>query len=406
MGMYVILAWRNIRRNVHRTLITVSSVFFAVLLVLFMRSMQRGSYEHIIRNTLSLSTGFIQVHGAGFWEKRNLENSMEVNDSILQKIKDIKHVTSAVSRIESFALASSGQNSRGVAITGINPESEKNMNNLSDRVVKGVYLQSGAIATLIADKLAQYLKVSINDSLVLLSQGFHGAGAAGLYPVKGLVSLPVPDLNAGMLYMTLDEAQYFFTMPGMVTTLAIMIDKPGNLQIVESQIRTMFSDRYEVMNWRQMLPELVQSIEIDNAGGVIMLGILYLVIGFGIFGTVMMMVAERMREFAILISVGMKKWRMGIIVFLETLMVAMIGALLGAIVSLPLLLYMRANPIHLHGDIAEAMIRFGYEPIVPFLLDISLFTNQILVVFVIALFSCIYPWYAILKINLSKELRA
>jgi len=76
MGMYFVLAWRNIWRNNQRTLITTASVFFAVILVLFMRSMQLGSYQQIIKNTLSLSTGFIQIHS--FWDKRSLENRVTV----------------------------------------------------------------------------------------------------------------------------------------------------------------------------------------------------------------------------------------------------------------------------------------------------------------------------------------
>jgi ABC-type lipoprotein release transport system permease subunit len=59
-----------------------------------------------------------------------------------------------------------------------------------------------------------------------------------------------------------------------------------------------------------MIPELVQSIQLDNASGLIMLFILYTVIAFGIFGTIMMMVAEREKEFGILHSLGMKKTKM------------------------------------------------------------------------------------------------
>ena len=99
------------------------------------------------------------------------------------------------------------------------------------------------------------------------------------------------------------------------------------------------------MMWSELMPELVQSIEVDNAGGIIMLGILYVVIGFGIFGTVMMMTAERTKEFGILISVGMKKWRLSYVSFLESLFLSFIGVLAGIIVSILILYYLQQNMV-------------------------------------------------------------
>ena len=192
MSMYLVMAFRNLWRNTHRTLITTASVFFAVVLVLFTRSMQRGTYEHVIRTSLRTSTGFLQVQAPEFRDKRSLENSMELDESLIKKALAIKHVTHAVPRIESFALASTGEDSRGVMITAIAPRSEDRMNNLSERITDGRFLESGDRGVLAGAKLAEYLSLKVNDSLVLISQGYHGESAAGIYPVIGIVDLPVP----------------------------------------------------------------------------------------------------------------------------------------------------------------------------------------------------------------------
>ncbi|NLP02982.1 MAG: ABC transporter permease, partial [Fibrobacter sp.] len=250
------------------------------------------------------------------------------------------------------------------------------MNNLSERITDGRFLESGDRGVLAGAKLAEYLSLKVNDSLVLISQGYHGASAAGIYPVIGVVDLPVPDLNANVVYMPLEEAQWFFAMPGRVTSLAVMIDDADKLGEVKAEAGDIFSGDYVVLDWKEMLPELVQFIQIDNAGGVIMLGILYLIIGFGIFGTVMMMSAERRREFAVLISIGMKKWRLNLMVFLETVIIGLMGSIAGMLFSIPLLLYMKGHPIKLTGDVAEVMIRYGFEPLIPFLVEPSIFINQ------------------------------
>lgn len=406
MMIYFVLAWRNLWRNKQRTLITTGSIFFAVILVLFTRSMQLGSYKHIIANTLQLSTGYVQIQGNGFWDKRSLNNSMEVVDSLFEKVSAIPHITHTVPRIQSFALGSSGDNSRGVIVQAIAPGEENRMSGLSRYVEKGKYLEPESQGIMIGEKLSEYLSITVGDSLILISQGYRGQSAAGIFPVHGIVSMPAPDLDRSIVYMPLKQAQWFFSMPQRITSLVIMIDDPDNLNSVESALRELFGSQYTVMNWRQMLPELVQSIEIDNAGGIIMLGILYIVIGFGVFGTIMMMMMERKREFAILLSVGMKRWRINYMLFLETIMIGLLGTLAGAAVSVPLLLFMRAHPIRLTGQAAEAMREYGFEPLLPFLVEPSIFLNQTITVLSISIIASLYPLWSVYRLKISKTLHA
>ena len=60
--------------------------------------------------------------------------------------------------------------------------------------------------------------------------------------------------------------------------------------------KTINLETYELMDWKKLLPELVQTIQADSAGGIIILSVLYMIITFGILGTLLMMTAERMYE--------------------------------------------------------------------------------------------------------------
>ncbi len=159
------------------------------------------------------------------------------------------------------------------------------------------------------------------------------------------------------------------------------------------------------MTWEKLSPELVQSIQIDNAQGIIMLAILYLVIAFGIFGTIMMMTAERVKEFGILISVGMKKSRLYLVTILETLFISFIGVIAGAIISLPILIYFAANPIPLTGEMADAIVAWGFEPILPFAIYPGMFFAQIWTVLAIAIVSGLYPVNFIRKLKPVEAMR-
>ncbi|MGB5848977.1 MAG: FtsX-like permease family protein [Ignavibacteriaceae bacterium] len=405
MKTYFLLAWRNLWRNKRRTLIASASIFFAVIFALLMRSMQEGSYDYMVDASVSMYTGYIQVHAKDYWDKRSIDKSMELSQTRIGKIDSVKHVTLVTPRLESFSLISYGNVTKVASIVGIDPGLENEMTDLKNKLISGKYLTKESRGLMIAEGLAELLKVGIGDSVVLYGQGYHGVTAAAQVEVEGIVKFTLPALNKTMVYLSLDYSQWLYAAPNRVTTLSIMIDEANKINEVHLAVSNLFDEKYEVMMWPELMPELVQSIEVDNAGGIIMLGILYVVIGFGIFGTVMMMTAERTKEFGILISVGMKKWRLSYVSFLESLFLSFIGVLAGIVVSIPILYYLKQNPIPLTGEMADAMLKFGLDPIVPFRFAANIFIDQFLTVLVIAMISALYPLSYIRKLNPIKAMR-
>jgi len=405
MNTYFLLAWRNLWRNKKRTLIASASVFFAVILALAMRSMQKGAYDYMIDASVSMYTGYLQVQAKDYWDKRSINKSMDMSQTALTNLDSIEYVTLINPRLESFTLISYGIATKVASVVGIDPTLENEMTNLKDKLIKGKYINDQSKGMMISEGLASLLKVDVGDSVVLYGQGYHGVTAAAQVPVEGIVEFRLSELNKSMVYLSLDYAQWLYGAPNRITTLSIMIDNIDHLPVVFDNVRSRFDENYEVMTWDEMMPELVQSIEIDNAGGIIMLGILYLVIGFGIFGTIMMMTAERTKEYGILISVGMKKWRLGLVSLLESLLLSFIGVTAGVIISIPILYYLNLNPIELTGDMAKVYLSFGLDPILPFRFSYDIFTHQYLTVFIIALISAIYPVLYIKKLEPIKAIR-
>lgn len=178
-----------------------------------------------------------------------------------------------------------------------------------------------------------------------------------------------------------------------------MIDDANSVSSVQSDLTKKLDHGLVVMNWEEMTPELVQAIEADNASGMLMLIILYVVIGFGVFGTVMMMTIERTREFGLLIALGMKRSKLLLISTIESIFVSMIGAIAGMIGAFPIIVYFHLNPIRLSGDLAKAMLAWGLEPIMPVMLDASIFVAQTIVVFIVALVTSFYPLLFLRKIK-------
>ncbi len=400
------IAWRNLWRNKRRTLITVASIFFGVLLSAYMTSMQEGSYEKMVDMVVKYYSGSMQVHHEDYWESKSINDTFEESQELRESILAHEEVDFVIPRLESFALASSEELTKGVMVVGIDPDPENRLTNLKNSVRQGSYLSQGDKGLLIGEGLANYLRLEINDTLVMISQGYHGISAAGKYPIRGIIRHASPELNKMIVYMELENCQEFFSAYNRLTSLVVNIRDNELLARSLKAIRAGLESPYSVMSWQEMSPEMVQQIESDRAGGVIMKAVLYIVIGFGILGTIMMMIAERRREFGVMIAIGMQRYKLATILFYETVFIGMIGALSGLLVSIPLLSFQSQNPIPLTGQAALVMEDYGFEPYMFFSMEPSVFWHQALTVFLITLVIALYPIYSANRMKLIDALHA
>jgi ABC-type antimicrobial peptide transport system permease subunit len=138
----------------------------------------------------------------------------------------------------------------------------------------------------------------------------------------------------------------------------------------------------------------------------IMLGLLYLIIGFGVFGTVQMMTAERRREFGVVVAVGMQKDRLGFILALEMLIMGLIGIIGGILLSIPVVWLGHIHPITLSGQMAQSVISYGMEPIMPMAWEVGYFINQTLVALLIIIAAVIMPVWNVSRLRVTKALRS
>lgn len=402
---YMSFAWRNLWRNRRRTLITAASIFFGVLFSTLMNSMQNGTYMNMIDMMVKLSTGYLQVQDPGFRENRSINHVFYPEDQMLREIKALDHVTTVSRRLESFALFSSGPNTRGGAVIGFEPATDRETSNLANWISEGSFLSAGDDGVLLTSNIAKHLNMQVNDTIILISQGYRGVTAAGLYPVRGILTFNTPQMNSIGVFMDVDEAVNLYQTEGKVTSLMIMVDDYRRVAPTQQKIREV-ADSLTLEDWSTLNPELVNFIESDRAGGVLMIGILYLVIGFGILGTIIMMIAERKREMAVMVAVGMKKYRLSLILFIETLLIGIIGVMAGFAGSLPVIFALVNNPVKLPDDLAEAYIQYGFEPFLYFSADPMVFLNQMMVIFAITVIISIYPLMKVKNMVVPKTLKS
>lgn len=398
--MWIIkLAWKNLWRNRSRTLITVAAIFFAVILSTIADSLKQGIFENLVKNVVSFYTGYIQVHKAGYQDEQILDNSFQQTAAIESAIYRNRNIQAAAPRLEAFALASSEELTKGCMITGISPAMENNITDLKSRLVRGDYLSDRDQAVLLAEGMAERLKLGVGDTVILIGQGYHGATAAGKYPVKGILKVGSPQLNDRLLYMPLKAAQDFFSADGMITSYILSIKTDKQLDASAAGIKKTIGKNYEVMTWGELLPDIKQHIATDSNNMKVVQGVLYLLICFGIFSTMLMMMLERKFEMGMLVAIGMKKRKLIMLFIAESVLTVLTGCLTGILASIPLIFYLNRHPIRIGGDTGKAYERFGFEAIFPTSTDSSIFIYQALVVLLIGLGLSLYPIVKVMRLK-------
>jgi ABC-type lipoprotein release transport system permease subunit len=464
------IAWRNLWRNKRRTIITSASIFFAVFFAVIMRSYQLGSYDRMILNFIESYSGYLQVQHVKYQDNPSVDYSFDYNDSLAVAISGVDKVVSVSPHIESFALASSGTQTKGVAVLAIDPEKESKFSNPENKLVKyritkesiNRLKQSASIpvavsdniekilgrsyssiarleldlgfsvndiklympeilkssevsngfltneddGVLVSDRLASYLKATIGDTVILMGQGYHGVSAAGIFPVRGVIKLPSPEIDNKLIIMTIPTAQKFFDAEGKITSLSVNLTSKSHRIMSEAQkrINLILTDKNTVAKtWEELNPVLVQQIEGDSQTGIATLGMLYFIIFFGIFGTVLMMIAERTREFGVLIAIGMQKKRLKRIVTVEMILLGTQGLVAGLLASTPIILYFYYYPIVLKGDLGKMMEDYGWDALMPTAWFGPYFYWQAVIVSIMVILATIYP---LRKIGKLKEIEA
>jgi ABC-type lipoprotein release transport system permease subunit len=452
-------------------MITAGSIFLAVFFATAMRSLQLGTYSHLFGNIIESYTGYIQVQSEDFFEDQVVDNAFATSSELESILLEDPNISGTIPRFESFALASSGTRTKGVLVMGIDPEKEAGLSDIRNKLVRfklseealdvletrgipdkimadldlfkgksysgsarlgldlglsdresdeylpliteysGVennYLSSGREGALIGSALAKYLGLSTGDTIVLLSQGYHGATAAGKYVIEGLITLPAPDLESRVVYLPLDICQTLYAAEGMLTSMALEVENTDDKDIDRtiSRLEESLDEKYRVLGWKEMNQTIVQQMQADDVGGQIMIVILYLVIAFGVFGTVLMMTTERRREFGVVISIGMQKTKMAAVMVYEMLYMGIIGILLGLAAATPIVIYLFYRPVTFGGEIAKMMEEYGFDAMLKAKWIDTYYLWQSVIVGIIVLISVAYPVRKILKLKEIKAIRS
>lgn len=364
MFKFIHLAWRNIWRNKRRSLITITAIAFAILMIAVTRSLQYGTYDVMESMAVSLYNGDLQIHRAGFQKEQSLTYFLADDEVDWEElVKKHPQLTGYCRRVTGFGLVSSDSGSVGAIIIGIEPDRETELTKFAGMVRAGDKLSaSDDHQVLIGTTMARNLSINPGDSLVVLTQGYQNQMGADRYLVKGLVGVGQAELNRSLMIMPLQNAQDLFSLYGGVTQVVFRIKDFRRASEVAATLRAeLRDDQYEILSWEKLMPELRQIIIVDNISGAIYLSFILIVVGIEIFNATMMGIVERSREFGVMQSIGMKPGQISVLLFLESMFKILLALVAGFLITWITISLLKNTSIPLPQDIKEAYSNYGFN---------------------------------------------
>jgi putative ABC transport system permease protein len=387
------MAWRNLWRHKRRTWLTVGAMIFSNLILVFSISLQLGSYQMMIDNSLKSYTGHMQIQRQGYNDEPKMRSSIDAIIPLASEVRKQLGSDSVAARGVAFAMTSSEERSYGLQIVGVEPEFEPKVSTLPGLINKGSYFKDiNAEEIIIGSVLARNLRVEVGDELTLLGSGHDGSFAAGIAIVSGIFESGIADIDRSMAQLPIGYFQNLFAMDGKGHNIVINAPDLSQVPVVEQIIRNLLAghDKLVVLDWEQLQPGLKQAIQADFTSAWFMYGVLIVLVAFSVLNTQLMSVLERTREFGVMMALGVKPTRLGSLVITETAVMSGLGLAIGAALGIAMTWYLSIVGFSYPG-MEQMAERFNLpDRMYPSLSLLSIMLGPS-IVFLFSLLASIYP---------------
>ena len=352
------LAWRNLWRNPRRTVLTAGAIAFAVFLLSLVMAIKAGQYGSMIENAAQLTTGHIQIQHKEYLADPRLRFVVGDAARLQRSIAAQPNVVAVFPRAQTYALVSVDERSIGAMISAVDPAAEQRWTTLPSFVRKGRYL-SGSHATeaVLGAALARNLGIKLGAEVVILGSGKNEGVAALVVTVVGLVETGILELDRNLVQIPIDVFRPAFELDDEANSL-VVITRDITTASETAQSLAKLSPQLAFRAWPELLPDLVQSIELNRISSVIFLSLVAFMVTFSIVNTFIMTVFERTREFGMLLAIGTRAGQVQRTLQVEALLLCLLGAAAGALLGFTLIFVLSRVGIPLPVSADELFKRF------------------------------------------------
>ncbi|GMR20789.1 MAG: ABC transporter permease [Gammaproteobacteria bacterium] len=396
-----VIAWRNVWRRKRRTLITGFSIGFGVMLAVTFTGTGDYMYTNMINSSATMGLGHITVAARGYNDTPTLDKRLDGVAELRQTLQSNPSTTQVVIRIMGQAMFASAIKTVGGVFIAVDPAQEsENVNEMLKSIIEGkIFTSSSGRGVVVGQRMAERLKLKLGKKLVYTTTDIHGEIVSAIARVSGIYKTGINEVDGHIVLLPLNRVrkilQYGDDEAGLV---AVMIRDQRYTDSVQQQLlASVGRPEREVLSWRQTQSDLAGLITIDRSSNYITQLLVGLLIAAGILNTLLMSVLERTREFGIMIAVGMSPATLFRLVMAESFWMALIGLLLGILLTAPWFYYMSTVGIDFSSSIGNEYTASGVliDPVIKIRLFKESVAVILLAVFTLTMVSGLYPaWRA------------
>ncbi len=401
------VAWRNIWRNKVRSSVVLTAIALGIFAGVFSMAFMRGMADQRLESAIMTEISHIQIHTPEFIDVNDIQHYFTNSKGILEKITGIEAVKYASRRIIINSIVNSAEKGGGIQLVGVEPGNEKNVTNLSNKLISGDYLGSlkRGKPILIGKKLAEKLGVDKGSKIVAGILDIEGTPLYYQFRVSGIFDIASSPFEERTAFVRYSDLQEITKLPvGAAHEIAVLVNNREFSGKVKSELDSLFPE-LEVRQWKEIMPELNYLTESMNLYMYIFILIILLALGFGIVNTMLMVVLERIKELGMLMAVGMNKLRVFKMIMLETVFLCLTGGVLGIALGSGVSLYFSKKGIDLSGLYGEGFSSVGYDSIIYTSLTPDMIYITVTLVILTGILSSVYPAIKALRLNPANAIR-
>jgi ABC-type lipoprotein release transport system permease subunit len=383
-----------------------------------------------MKEALTKETSHIQIHDRRFMENPEVGLTLADPQGMVTFSEGLPGVKAAASRLKIVTMINSPAASSGVTVSGIDPEREKRVSELyiavydsmtlakrlklTDPEVIGTYLRDSTGSwfgsmqrnpIVIGEKLARKLKVKVNSRVVLTFQASDGNLTGGSFRVCGIYRMDNKAFEEINVFVRqADLAPLAALGTEAAHEVAIFLEDPD----LSGEVTTSLAERYpdlDVTGWKKLLPDLAMLNDQVVLLSMIMIIIIMAALGFGIVNTMLMVVLERVKEFGMLIAVGMSRRRVFNMIILESVLLCLTGASAGMAVGAVVIGIFSRKGIDLTAYAQQGLEAMGFSAVMYPSLTWDFYLMVGALVIMTGLLASVYPAWKALKMNPADALR-
>ncbi len=398
------MAFRDLGRNRRRSFFSALAVGGGLALLILMSSVITGEMGSALESAIKLQTGHIQIRAATYDENKSSlkwEDLVANPDEIAAKIGALSQVKAATPRLYASGFLSSGTQSAGAKITGIDPLSPAS-DPYREGIISGSYLgPDDRDAVLIGKPMAEKLKLKVGDSVGLSLNTADGNVQDQTFIVKGIYTTGTYGFDSGTVFLPLAKAQAMTQTENHASTVYVLLKDTTMTSIVISTFSV--PSNLEVKTWEDLNSLFVEYETFAQSYIAIFYMIILLISASVIINTLIMSVYERTREIGILSAIGMRGGRIMMLFLTESSMLAIGGVIMGLIIGVLATLYFNVNGFYI-GNMGLSGMMIADTIYAKLTMDNLI--NLTIMTFVVTMLAGLYPAVMASRMQPVEALRA